>query len=406
MFNIRFASTRSRANSARRGNCGTGGIGPGADDLPNGFYSDITSFHSTLRELKRVAYHPIVFVITDNSSLSAFNNPHLLFSLSIIDELKIEHISFNAIAPTYMKKGLENIIHQASLLKLKPPSRDCINDIIQTANGDLRLAINTLQFSSSLKKSSVLTVIPKDTCLSLFQGLGRILYKKDSDENSTDDNRKQPENFIEQCHISASTFIGFLFENYIDFYSLINDAAQVCDYLSLSEYILNDWETRLQLLSISSSIACRAVRLCNSMAINRGFKPMRKPQENDVKSRAQKNRTLLSVNKLYYGCSEEEYFTTMLPYQACLLKMSHSSTINATNRSILDIGYIDRYSKKWHDINSMVTQKNSSIAILTDDTINETSDTLFNFSLINATTTIKLNKLEYDDTIDIDDIDD
>ncbi|CAF4383259.1 unnamed protein product, partial [Adineta steineri] len=129
-------------------------------------------------------------------------------------------------------------------------------------------------------------------------------------------------------HISASTFIGFLFENYIDFYSLINDAAQVCDYLSLSEYILNDWETRLQLLTISSSIACRAVRLCNSMAINRGFKPMRKPQENDVKSRAQKNRTLLSVNKLYYGCSEEEYFTTMLPYQACLLKMSHSSLIS------------------------------------------------------------------------------
>ncbi|CAF5078691.1 unnamed protein product, partial [Rotaria sp. Silwood1] len=31
--------------------------------------------------------------------------------------------------------------------KLKPPSRDCIHDIIQTANGDLRLAINTLQFS-------------------------------------------------------------------------------------------------------------------------------------------------------------------------------------------------------------------------------------------------------------------
>jgi hypothetical protein len=44
------------------------------------------------RELKRVAHHPIVFIITDNSSLSAFNNPQLLFSLSIIDELKIEQI--------------------------------------------------------------------------------------------------------------------------------------------------------------------------------------------------------------------------------------------------------------------------------------------------------------------------
>jgi hypothetical protein len=93
-------------------------------------------FFFQYRELKRVAHHPIVFIITDNSSLSAFNNPHLLFSLSIIDELKIEQIrlnltskkkiirnhyqhlffSFNAIAPTYMKKALESIIHHASLL--------------------------------------------------------------------------------------------------------------------------------------------------------------------------------------------------------------------------------------------------------------------------------------------------
>ena len=44
------------------------------------------------RELKRVAHHPIVFILTDNNSLSASNNPHLLFPLSIIDELRIEQI--------------------------------------------------------------------------------------------------------------------------------------------------------------------------------------------------------------------------------------------------------------------------------------------------------------------------
>ncbi|CAF4573462.1 unnamed protein product [Rotaria sp. Silwood1] len=327
------------------------------------------------RELKRIAYHPIIFIITDNSSLSTSNNPNVLFSLSIIDEFKIEQISFNPIAPTYMKKALELIIHQASLLKLKPPSRDCINDIIQTANGDLRLAINTLQFSNS-------------------------------EENSTDENTKnQPENLIEQCHISAPTFIGFLFENYIDFYSTIDDAAQLCDHLSLTEYILNEWESRLQLSSISSSIACRAVRLCNSVPINRGFKPLRKPQDNDVRTRIQKNRTLLSTNKLYYGCSEEEYFSTVLPYQAFLLKISKSSTTNATNRSILDIGFIDRYTKKWNDNNSMVTEKNSSIALLSDNNNIQTDETSFNFSVIHATT-IKLNELEYDDNIDIDTIDD
>ncbi|CAF1456164.1 unnamed protein product [Rotaria magnacalcarata] len=373
-------------------------------DLPNGFYSDVSSFHSILRELKRIAYHPIVFVITDNSSLSASNNPNILFSLSIIDELKIEQISFNPIAPTYMKKALELIIHQASLLKLKPPSRDCITDIIQTANGDLRLAINTLQFSSNNKlKVSIGKLNSKDTCLSLFQGLGRILYKKDSEENSTDEEKNQPENFIEQCHISAPTFIGFLFENYIDFYSSIDDAATLCDHFSITEHILNEWESRSQLLSVSSSIACRAVRLCNSVPMSRSFRPLRKPQESDVRTRVQKNQTLLSTNKLYYGCSREEYFCTVLPYQAFLLKISRSATTNATNRSILDIGFIDRHSKKCNDMNSMVTGKNSSIALLTDNT--QTDETSYNFSLTHATT-IKLNELEYDDNVDIDIIDD
>ncbi len=46
---------------------------------------------------------------------------------------------------------------------------------------------------NSKVKSSIGTVKSKDTCLSLFQGLGRILYKKDSEENSTDENKKQPE---------------------------------------------------------------------------------------------------------------------------------------------------------------------------------------------------------------------
>ncbi|CAM2699587.1 unnamed protein product [Rotaria socialis] len=78
-------------------------------------------------------------------------------------------------------------------------------------------------------------------------------------------------------------------------------------------------------------------------------------------------------------------------------------TEHATNRSILDIGFINRHAKKCNDINSMVTGKNSSIALLTDNT--QTDETSYNFSLTHATT-IKLNELEYDDNVDIDIIDD
>ncbi len=52
-------------------------------------------------------------------------------------------------------------------------------------------------------------------------------------------------------------------------------------------------------------------------------------------------------------------------------------------------------------MNSMVTEKNSSIAYLTDNANSQTEENLFNFSITHATT-IKLNQLEYDDDVDID----
>lgn len=56
----------------------------------------------------------------------------------------------------------------------------------------------------------------------------------------------------------------------------------------------------------------------------------------------------------------------------------------------------------------MVTDKNSSIGLLTDNNNNniQTQDISFNFSLNHATTTTKFNELEYDDNIDIDTVDD
>jgi len=381
------------------------------EDLPNAFYSDVELFHSTLRELKRVAHHPVVFVLTDNSSLSAAQNPHLLFPLSILDELKIEQIHFNGFAATFMKKALDAIITEASHLKLKPPSRDRIDQIVQIANGDLRLAINTLQFSSNDKtKLKGGSLSSKDSCISLFQGLGRILYKKNAEEDPNDVTKSYPENLIEQCHVSTPTFIGFLFENYLDFYSLMEDTERLCDYLSIGDYIVHEWETRLQLLSICSSITCRAVRSCNSMPNQPGFKPMRKPQDQEIRTRAQKSRTLLNTNKLYYGCSENEYFMTILPYQGYLLKSTRSSlnNNNVTNKTILDVAFIDRHSRKRHDVNSMLTMKNNTMALLTDDRDDQSSnEPSFNFSLIQATTkTNRWNQFEYDDQIDIETIDD
>ena len=63
------------------------------------------------------------------------------------------------------------------------------------------------------------------------------------------------------------------------------------------------------------------------------------------------------------------------------------------------------YSLFRNDVNLVITEKNNSIAFLTDNNHTQIDGTSFNFALIHAKTT-RLNEFEYDDNIDIDIVDD
>ncbi|CAF1000520.1 unnamed protein product [Didymodactylos carnosus] len=379
-----------------------------------------------LIDVNHLARSPIVFVLTDNCSFSTLNNPQLLFPQTIIDELRIEQISFNPIAPTLMKKALESVLLQASKLNLSPPSKECIPELIITSNGDLRSAINSLQFSSNnivqLKSNGQSklksTVKSKDSSLSLFRALGRILYKKDGEDDlnesssestlhATPSVRQPPEDLIDQCHISPMGFIGFLFENYIDFYSSIDDVGNVCDYLSFSDQILTEWSTRSILTSVTSSMACRAVRYFNSKPIRRGFKPIRKPQDKTVYLKvsycAQKSRTMLMSNKLSYGCSTEEYFTVLLPFQARLLTTNQRSS-NLSARHITDVGIISKRGK-WQSCGS-VTERDGSGAIESGENNAQSDNSMDAYGTNVKNFNVQLAVVEYDDNVDIIDTDD
>lgn len=48
--------------------------------------------------------------------------------------------------------------------------------------------------------------------------------------------------------------MGFLFENYLNFYSSVDDAARLDDHLSFTEYILYDWEVSCALNDVVETI--------------------------------------------------------------------------------------------------------------------------------------------------------
>ncbi|GLB41209.1 putative rad17 cell cycle checkpoint protein [Lyophyllum shimeji] len=106
----------------------------------------------------------------------------------------VTQISFNPIAPTLMLKALQAMLntHFAGSSQA-PPSREILDAIVETANGDIRSAIMALQFAcvgemngktrkkkGGDKGKSVLlaSVTRREQTLMLFHLLGKVLYNK------------------------------------------------------------------------------------------------------------------------------------------------------------------------------------------------------------------------------------
>ncbi|MEJ1275628.1 RAD17 checkpoint clamp loader component [Cricetulus griseus] len=182
------------------------------EDLPNQFYRDSHALHEVLRKYVQIGRCPLVFIISD--SVSGDSNQRLLFPKKIQEECSIANISFNPVAPTIMMKFLNRIMTiEASKNggRVVVPDKMSLELLCQGCSGDIRSAINSLQFSSSKGESSlwskkkrtslksdaerskskprkkhnnalenqeIQAIGGKDASLFLFRALGKILYSK------------------------------------------------------------------------------------------------------------------------------------------------------------------------------------------------------------------------------------
>ncbi|XP_036886958.1 cell cycle checkpoint protein RAD17 isoform X2 [Sturnira hondurensis] len=183
------------------------------EDLPNQFYRDSHTLHEVLRTYIQIGRCPLIFIISD--SLSGDNNQRLLFSKEIQEECAISNISFNPVAPTIMMKFLNRIVTIEANKnggKITVPDKSSLELLCQGCSGDIRSAINSLQFFSSkgrnnlcprkkgmsslksdaapsksrrrkkpdkvFENQEVQAIGGKDVSLFLFRALGKILYCK------------------------------------------------------------------------------------------------------------------------------------------------------------------------------------------------------------------------------------
>jgi cell cycle checkpoint protein len=186
------------------------------EDFPNAFLQRPAQLHDVLRHYQRHGLCPVVFIV---STCACENLDHLLFPKVVQDELSIENISFNPVAATALLKVLTRISEtevSQNKSKLQVPSRDTLHSLVVSSSGDIRTAVNTLQFfccgtnkaneqrascklknstrkkpgnhrtGNKVQKKSTAAVETsdssfasgKDPVLSLFHAIGKILHCK------------------------------------------------------------------------------------------------------------------------------------------------------------------------------------------------------------------------------------
>ncbi|XP_062068187.1 cell cycle checkpoint protein RAD17 isoform X3 [Lepus europaeus] len=262
------------------------------EDLPNQFYRDSPSLHEVLRKYVQIGRCPLVFIISD--SVSGDNNHRLLFPKEIQEECSISNISFNPVAPTIMMKFLNRIVTieaNKNGRKIVVPDRSSLELLCQGCSGDIRSAINSLQFSSSkgennlwprkkgvsLKSDAVLSksrrrrkpdrvfedqevqaIGGKDVSLFLFRALGKILYCKRApsaelvspqlpshlSEHERDPLLVHPEEVVEMSHMPGELFNLYLHQNYVDFFLEVDDLVRASEFLSFADILSGDWNYR------------------------------------------------------------------------------------------------------------------------------------------------------------------
>nr|CDS27401.1 cell cycle checkpoint protein rad17 [Hymenolepis microstoma] len=311
------------------------------ENLPIGLTEKPARFHNILRAALSHVLIPtlLAFVLTKSSSngcfgvpnISSFDNGSLgrLFPPNIVQELGVYRIEFNPIASTIMTRAINRIVNiVCKKLKIPLPSKAFIQSLAASSSGDIRLAINNLQFAlmsaKQTGKSSAMEycVYERDAGLALFHALGKILHSKrlsDSDDQclplpshlqayKRPPLSFNPESVLDQSGLSGDDAVAWLHENYLLFHTnsdseSLNSLALTSTQISWSDAHLSggmNWRLGLTPAADRNSGVCMAGSHYAAMVtarciafrspgnvsgtVGNRFRPLKAPQSKSVEN--------------------------------------------------------------------------------------------------------------------------
>jgi len=273
------------------------------EDLPGSAYMKGEEFLDTLAGVSTV---PVVVIISDGEN--GKKSKGALLPQDWLVRVNAKTIAFNPVTSINMVKLLTRIALEESQKggrKFRVPEKAALENLAESVGGDLRGAINALQFSclnevadlreafhsvnavasSKAKKkegkgkaSSLSKIGGRDQRLQLFHALGKVLYSK---RGEVEENwqlpqllkkhaRKQlqanPEEVIELSGMTSDSFCCFLHHNSPPFYTDIHDFSRLADAFSEADLMLREWGTtgKMSVSEYGGSVAARAVMFHNT----------------------------------------------------------------------------------------------------------------------------------------------
>ncbi|TDL27922.1 P-loop containing nucleoside triphosphate hydrolase protein [Rickenella mellea] len=281
------------------------------EDLPNILHPGTqTAFHTALNDfLASSPSAPLVIIVSDSGMRGEARDEYVAQSGSwggrdIVDVRSIippdllggpyvTQIAFNPIAPTLMHRALQALLTPHSNSKAgvstatpaKHPSKDTLDIIVSSSNGDIRSAIMALQFACTIELADSNTkraakgkknknvparkileaVSRREQSLALFHLLGKVLYNKRKDDppipsatakdiqrereldalipeppslpewhasHARRGSRVDIDTLYKDSPVDSSLFALYVHQNYTSFCEEVEECGGVCDWLS------------------------------------------------------------------------------------------------------------------------------------------------------------------------------
>lgn len=293
---------------------------------------------------------PTVFIFSDvREGKHKPEDLERLISKQLLESIFVQILPIQPVTKTRMKKCIETVAKAEGLGRLAP---DFMEELHLSSGGDLRHAIFALQFQYAAKNSrletSSSTATRRDTKLSSFHALGKLLYAKripkhedfppspssvkSSGVSKWEDDRGQlafiPENVLDQTDMNTGSAISFLAYHSPDFFTDIFDLSRAFEHISDAGTFLDRFgpgEGPFP-MDYASSLGGRAIADANRNPAPNQFRRLSAPKVFEVMKKGRENSAKMGQlrKRLSVGChqipvvenigSAQHFVTHSLPY--------------------------------------------------------------------------------------------